>query len=152
MMPQSLAKVAIHIIFSTKRRTPWLKDAGIREALWAYMAGTLKGCESPAIVIGGAEDHVHILCLLSRNFAIKKIVEEVKKGPSKWIKGKGPEYRDFYWQSGYGVFSVSESKVPEVTQYIRNQEEHHKKMSFQDEFRAFCRRCGVIIDEGYAWD
>jgi len=96
-MPQTLAKVALHIIFSTKRRTPWLKDSGIRQGLCANMAGILKGCDSPAIVIGGTEDHVHILCLLSRNFAIKKIIEEVKKEPSKWIKNKGPEYKDFYW-------------------------------------------------------
>ncbi len=151
-MPQSLAKVAIHIVFSTKRRTPWLKDSDTRGGLYAYVAGTLKGCDSPAIVIGGTEDHVHILCLLSRSFPIKRILEEVKKASSKWIKNEGPEYRDFYWQSGYGVFSVSESKVPEVKQYILKQEEHHRKISYQEEFRAFCERCGVSIDERYVWD
>ena len=151
-MPQSLAKVAFHIIFSTKHRRPWLKDEAIRKELYAYMATILKSLESPAIIINGVEDHVHILCLLSRNYAIKKIVEEVKTEPSKWIKTKGSQYKDFYWQAGYGVFSVSESKIEEVREYIKNQEEHHRRMTFQEEFRRICERHEIEIDERYVWD
>jgi putative transposase len=152
VMPQSLAKVAIHIVYSTKHRTAWLKEEGIRRELYAYMATVLKAVESPAILIGGVEDHVHILCLLSRNYAIKKVVEEVKTEPSKWIKKKGAQYRDFHWQAGYGVFSVSESMIGQVKAYIEGQEEHHRRMTFQEEFRRMCARHGVEIDERYVWD
>src|SRR5262245_49545251 len=113
-MPQSLAKVVLHIVFSTKHRTPWLRHRGIRRQQYAYMASVLKDLESPALIINGFEDHVHILCLLSRNHPIKKVVEEAKTSTSKWIKTKGPTYQDFHWQAGYGVFSVSESKIPDV--------------------------------------
>ena len=151
-MPQSLAKVAFHIIFSTKHRRPWLKDEAIRKELYAYMATILKSLESPVIIINGVDDHVHILCLLSRNHAIKRIVEEVKTEPSKWIKKKGSQYGDFYWQAGYGVFSVSELKIDEVKTYIKNQEEHHRRMTFQEEFRRICARHGTDIDERDEWD
>jgi putative transposase len=151
-MPQSLAKVVIHIVFSTKHRKPWLKDEAIRQELYAYMAKILKSLDSPAIIINGVEDHVHVLCLLSRNYAIKRILEELKTEPSKWIKKKGPQYGDFYWQGGYGVFSVSESKIQEVKTYIENQKEHHRRMTFQEEFRRMCQRHGIEIDERYVWD
>lgn len=151
-MPQSLAKVVLHIIYSTKNRTPWLKDAEIRRELFAYKATVLKGLECPPLLINGVEDHIHILCLLSRKVAIKDLIEESKTSTSKWIKTKGPDYRDFYWQNGYGVFSVSESNVEDVKRYIATQEEHHKKISFQDEFRRFCERHGIPYDERYVWD
>ncbi len=151
-MSQSLAKVILHIVFSTKNRHPWLQDEGVRKELYAYMATILKALDSPAILINGVEDHVHILCLLSRSYAIKKLLEEVKKEPSKWIKRKAPEYRDFFWQGGYGVFSVSESKLEEAKNYLLRQEEHHKTMTFQDEFRWLCRKHGIAIDERYVWD
>lgn len=151
-MPQSLAKVLIHIVFSTKHRTPWLRDAQIREELYRYMATVLKTMDSPALIINGVEDHVHILCSLSRKFAIMKVIEEVKKDPSRWIKTKGDEFADFHWQGGYGAFSVSESKADEVRRYIANQETHHTRMTFQGEFRKLCQRHGVAIDERYVWD
>lgn len=151
-MPQSLAKVALHLIFSTKNRTPWLKKPDIRAELYAYMSSVLRAVDSPALLIGGVEDHVHILCLLSRNYAISKVVEEVKKQSSKWLKSKGAELDNFYWQGGYGVFSVSESKIPGVRQYIQRQEEHHKRFSFQEEYRQICAKHGVQIDERYVWD
>jgi REP element-mobilizing transposase RayT len=151
-MPQSLAKVILHIVYSTKHRKPWLHDREICRELYAYMATILKELESPAIIINGVADHVHVLCLLSRNHAIKKVVEELKTGPSKWIKTKGATYQDFHWQAGYGVFSVSESKVPGVRTYIERQEEHHRRITFQDEYRALCERHGIPIDERYAWD
>jgi hypothetical protein len=116
------------------------------------MSGVLKSLDSPAIVIGGVADHVHIACLLSRTHTIAELVEETKRATSRWVKTKGEDYGDFYWQSGYGVFSVSESKVSELRRYIEKQEEHHRTMSFQDEFRKFCRLHSVPIDERYVWD
>ena len=112
----------------------------------------LERLNSPAILINGLEDHVHILCLLSRSIAIKDLIEESKTSTSKWIKTKGLQYREFYWQPGYGAFSVSESNVEEVKRYIANQEEHHRTVTFQEEFRKLCERHGVLIDERYVWD
>ena len=151
-MSQSLANVILHIVFSTKYRTPWLKDVAVREELYAYLATCLKTLDSPAIKINGTSDHVHILCNLSRNHAIKTIVGDIKADSSGWIKTQGPSYRDFYWQAGYGAFSVSQSNVEQVKQYIENQELHHRQMSFQDEFRQICERHGVHIDERYVWE
>ena len=151
-MPRSLARVVLHMVFSTKSRVPFLKDAALCTRLQAYMAGVLQdiGCEP--ILINGVEDHVHILCNLSRTITIAGLIEEAKKSPSKWVKEQGPEYKDFYWQGGYGSFSVSQSNVEQVRSYIATQEEHHRKLSYQDEFRALCRKHGVDIDESHVWD
>jgi REP element-mobilizing transposase RayT len=151
-MPQSLAKILVHFVWSTKYRTPWLKNRDVRKELHKYMMGTLQGLECYPIALNGVEDHIHFLCQLSRKIAVMDLVEEVKTSSSKWIKQKGPEYRDFHWQSGYGAFSVSESKKPDVVRYIDNQEAHHLKITFQDEFRELCKRHGVEIDERYVWD
>ena len=151
-MPQSLAKVILHIAFSTKNRTPWLRDPAIRAELYAYQATVLKGVDSPALLINGVEDHIHVLCLLLRQFAIKDVIQEAKTTTSKWIKRKGPAFRGFYWQGGYAAFSVSESKIAEVKRYIANQAAHHRRMTFQDEFRELCKRHGLEIDEQHAWD
>lgn len=151
-MPQSHARVALHLTFSTKNRYPWLKDRELCRELYAYMATILKNLDSPAVLINGAADHVHILFHLSRNRAIKTIVEEVKKEPSKWMKKQGEEYKDFYWQAGYGVFSVSHSNIEVVRRYIENQEEHHRQRTFQEEFRIMCAKHGIEIDERYVWD
>src|SRR5260221_5238457 len=125
-MPQSLARVLIHIVYSTKGRVPWLKDEEIRRQLYAYKATILRdNVDTPALIIGGVEDHIHALCLLSRKFAIKDVIEESKTETTKWIKKQGPQYADFRWQSGYGIFSVSESNAEHVKQYIANQAEHH---------------------------
>jgi REP element-mobilizing transposase RayT len=149
-MPQSLVRNLIHLIYSTKDRAPFLHPA-VRPDLHAYIAGIFQNWDSPALVIGSVEDHVHALFGLSKNQPLSKVVEEVKRGSSKWIKTRGPEYADFYWQNGYGAFSVSPSLVEAVTHYIAHQEEHHSKQSFQEEFREFCRRHGVEFDERYVW-
>lgn len=152
-MPQSIAKVPVHIVYSTKNRKPYLDSPELRPELYAYKATILKqNVDSPAIIIGGVEDHIHALCLLSRKFPIMKVVEEMKKETSKWLKKQDPKFSDFSWQSGYGIFGVSESNIPQVKQYISNQEEHHKKLTFKDEFRLLCERHGVELDERYAWD
>jgi len=150
-MPQSLSMNLVHLIYSTKDRTPCLTPA-IRPKLHAYQAGILKDWDSPAIVIGGAADHVHALFTLSKNHALCKVVEEVKKGSSKWIKTQGASFTKFAWQNGYGAFSVSQSQVEHVRRYIENQEEHHRKVSFEEEYRTFLRRHRIAFDERYVWD
>ena len=109
-------------------------------------------CNSAGTVIGGIEDHVHILLRLSRTWTIASVVEAVKTSTSKWIKTKGPEFREFAWQAGYGAFSVSRSKVEGVAGYIRDQKEHHKKSTIENEFRGLLTKHGVEYDEEYVWD
>ena len=150
-MSQSLAKNLIHLIYSTKKRVPCLGPE-IRIPLFAYQAGILNQWDSPALVIGGVADHVHALFCLSKIHALAKVIEEVKKGSSKWLKAQGNEFHDFYWQAGYGAFSVSQSNVEEVRRYIEQQEEHHRVRSFQEEFVAFLKRHGMEYDETYLWD
>ena len=150
-MSQSLVKNLVHLVYSTKHRKPWIPDE-IRDGLYAYQAGILKHWNSPALVIGGVADHVHVLFSLSKNHVLMKIVEEVKKGSSKWMKTHGPQNKDFHWQTGYAAFSVSPSNVVEVQRYIENQEEYHRRMTFQDELRTLFGRHGIEFDERYVWD
>jgi REP element-mobilizing transposase RayT len=150
-MGQSLAKIVVHLIFSTKDRVPVLTPAA-RGELNAYMVGILRELDSSALLVNSVADHAHILFVLSKNVALAKAVEEVKKGSSKWLKTKGAEFADFHWQNGYGGFSVSESNVAAVKRYIADQEEHHRHKTFQEEFRAFLQRYGVEYDEQYVWD
>jgi len=150
-MPQSLASVLIHLVFSTKHRQPFITPA-VETELHKYMATVFRGCDSPALLVGGYEDHIHALFSLSRKWAIADVVEEVKTSSSKWIKTKGAEFPQFHWQSGYGAFSVSQSNVEKVKNYIANQKEHYSKQSFQDEFREFLEKHGVEYDERYVWD
>jgi len=150
-MPQSLAKILVHLVFSTKHRERVLSD-DVREELHRYIAGIPKNHESPAILINSVEDHIHILFSQSRNCSLADLVEEVKKGSSKWLKTKGRAFARFHWQNGYGAFSVSQSNVKQVKEYIQNQQEHHKRQSFQDEFLAFLKRHEIEYDERYVWD
>ena len=150
-VPQSLARIDLHTIFSTKQRAPVLTDS-IRDDLHRYLVGVLRNLDCPADIINSVEDHAHILCELSRTITIAKLVEEVKKSSSKWIKTQGEALSKFAWQAGYGAFAVSRSNCDEVRQYIANQREHHRRMSFQEEFRLFLRRHGIQFDERYVWD
>ena len=149
-MSQSLSKVYVHITFSTKDRQH-LIDKNIKESLFQYLGGICKGLECNPVQVGGHTDHVHILCLLSRKIAQMDLLEELKKQSSKWIKTQGNQYSNFYWQEGYGIFSVNSTQVNVVVDYIRNQEEHHKTFSFQDELRAFLKKYKVEYDERYIW-
>jgi putative transposase len=151
-MPQSLSNLYIHIVFSTKERVRFFQNHELRQEMHAYLAQIFKEYESPALLVGGVEDHVHILCNLSRSHDLASVCREVKRNSTKWIKVRDPELSTFSWQSGYGAFSVSRSKLEEVRSYIANQEAHHKKMSFQDELRAILRKQGIEIDERYLWD
>jgi REP element-mobilizing transposase RayT len=150
-MAQSLSKVYIHITFSTKDRHH-LIDEKIRESLFQYLGGVCKGLECNPVKVGGYTDHVHILCLLSRKIAQMNLLEELKKQSSKWIKTQGNAYSNFYWQDGYGVFSVNPTQIDMVVDYIKNQEEHHKTLSFQDELRVFLKKYNVEYDERYIWN
>lgn len=150
-MSQSLANVLLHIVFSTKDRTAWLRDPARRPPLFAYLAGVANQSGNHAVLVGGHEDHVHLLVNLSRTQAIADLVREVKTASSAWIKQTFPPLAAFQWQAGYGVFSVSQSRREAVCEYIHNQEEHHRRISFQDEFREICLRHKVSIDERYAW-
>ena len=152
-MSQSLAKVVVHLVYSTKHRTPWLQDKSVRTELYADMATILRdNVDSPALLINGVEDHLHALILLSRKFALMDVIKEAKTETSKWVKKRSKTLAHFSWQAGYGAFSVSESNIPQVKKYIQDQEEHHRRMTFQDEFRELCRRHNVVLDERYAWD
>jgi REP element-mobilizing transposase RayT len=151
-MPQSLSRMVVHLVFSTKNREPILRNGELRIRLHAYMAGILQELHCDPILINGVEDHVHVLCNLSRTLALAKVVEELKKSSSKWMKEQGAGFSGFHWQAGYGAFSVSQSNVESVRNYIAGQEEHHRTVTFQEEYRAFCRRHGVALDERYAWD
>lgn len=148
-MPQSLARVLVHLVFSTKNREP-LIALDHRERTFAYLAGTLNAIDCPAVIVGGVADHVHLLFVLARTLSLSKVVEEVKKESSKWAKTN--VHPEFYWQNGYGAFSVSPSMVKRVTEYIANQEEHHRTMTFQDELREMLRRHEIEWDERYVWD
>ena len=150
-MPQSLAQVYLHIVFSTKSRKPFLKD-NIREKTHAYLVGACSNLGVDAIRIGGVEDHVHLCCRMSRELTISKMIGELKRESSKWVKTQNELLGDFYWQSGYGAFSISPSHVDPLVEYIANQEEHHKRESFQDEFRRLCQKYKLEIDERYVWD
>jgi REP element-mobilizing transposase RayT len=118
----------------------------------AYLATMLRNHECETLIVGGVEDHIHALFALSRNYSISHVVQEIKRTSSAWIKTKSPTQRKFHWQHGYGAFSVSQSHLEQVTRYIERQEEHHRRVTFQDEFRAFLKKCRVEYDERYVWD
>ncbi len=148
-MPQSLSNILVHLIFSTRDRHPYLAPQ-IRDDLFAYCGGILRNLEVPLLQIGGVEDHVHLLLQLPRTLTTAQLVEKLKTSTSKWLKTKG--LANFSWQAGYGAFSVSPSEAEDVVQYIRNQEEHHRKVSFQEEYRELLKEAGISWDEKYVWE
>ena len=151
-MSQSLSAVYVHAIFSTKGRTPFLRDVEMRSKLHAYLAGISHKLDSPMILAGGGEDHVHLLARQSRTISQADWVKEVKRASMVWLKEHHAGFRDFAWQAGYGIFSVSPSNLGAVEKYVANQEEHHRTKSFQEEFRAMLKRHRVAWDERYVWD
>jgi putative transposase len=148
-MPQSLANILVHLVFSTKHREPWIHDE-IRPHLNAYVVGILANHQSPSVATNSVKDHMHILFALYKTYSVSKIVEEVKTDSSRWMKAQGT--RSFYWQNGYGAFSIGQSQMAAVKKYIACQEQHHRTMSFQEEFRRFLERYQVPYDERYVWD
>ena len=150
-MGQSLVQNYLHIVFSTKHRQP-LIHAPVESELHSYLGGICNKLECYVLKVGGYTDHVHILCKLSKKIALMKLMEELKGHSSKWIKTKGVGYENFFWQDGYGAFSVKGSEVDRVIAYITNQHQHHSKKKFQDEYRAILKKFKVEYDERYVWD
>jgi REP element-mobilizing transposase RayT len=149
-MPQSLSAVYIHLVFSTKEHRPFLRDPSAREALHAYLGGISKTLDCPPIIVGGMEDHVHLLARFGRTITQADWVKELKRVSNLWLKDQG--VGGFQWQGGYADFSVSPSNLEQVVNYIANQEAHHRKLNFQDELRALLRKHDVEWDERYVWD
>ena len=150
-MPQSLAKVILHIVFSTKNREPLILHE-MRDDIASYIAGILRGLDSSPIAVKCVADHVHILCCLAKTHAVSNMLRELKQSSSTWVKEKWPTRKDFYWQRGYAVSSVSQSNVSAVTDYITRQEAHHWKKTFQEEFLEFLKKHEIPYDERYVWD
>lgn len=150
-MGQSIAKNYLHIIFSTKHRQSFIQSPYEAE-LHQYLGGICSEMDCTPIQVGGYTDHIHILCLLSKKVTLIKLIEEIKSHSSKWMKTKDESLSNFYWQDGYGAFSVNPSETDKVIAYILHQHEHHRKITFQDEYRAFLKKYKIEYDERYVWD
>lgn len=150
-MSQSLANILLHLIFSTKDRRGWLWN-DIRSRAHAFLAEAVRQCQCEAYRVGGTEDHVHLALRLSRSISVADLVKRIKICSSKWLKEQSPLLKDFAWQKGYGVFSLGASQKDSLLNYIDRQEEHHRKQTFQDEYRAFLQKYQINYDEQYVWD
>lgn len=150
-MPQSLANILVHLVFSTQDRAPMLDDVW-RDDLHAYIGGIVRRCGSDLLAANSVADHIHLLLPMPRTMSVADLVREVKTGATKWIQEKAPALARFHWQAGYGIFSVSPSHKEAVIQYIAVQQEHHRTVSFQDEYRRLLEKYGIQYDERYLWD
>ena len=151
-MPQSLSVVYLHLVFSTKDRQPFLRDPIIRAEMHAWLGSASGQLQCPSVLVGGVEDHVHILARHGRTISQADWVKELKRTSSIWIKERDPRAEDFAWQAGYGVFSVSASNRESVRDYVARQKEHHNQSGFQDEFRTLLKKHGETWDARYVWD
>jgi REP element-mobilizing transposase RayT len=151
-MPQSLVEIYVHIVYSTKHRKPFLRDERFRDRTHRYLAGICTNLKCPTVIVGGTEDHVHVLCRLGKNVGVPDLIRDMKRDSSKWIKAEQPKLAGFHWQRGYGAFSIGPSHVDALRRYIAGQQEHHRREMFQDELRRLCRKYGLDIDERYVWD
>ena len=151
-MPQSLANVLVHVVFSTKERRALLQNTDHRDDMHRYLAGISAKLDCPVIIVGGPADHVHLLANQSRTIALAEWVKELKRASSLWAKDKTQQWSLFQWQAGYGAFSVSQSQKERVQEYTQSQEEHHRRISFQDELRKIFEKHGMAFDERYVWD
>ena len=150
-MPQSLVKVYLHAIFSTENREPVLADEW-RDELFEVLGGTANNLGCQSLIVGGVADHVHMLFQLSRTIAIADAIGKIKSTSSAWVNQTRGMSAPFHWQGGYAIFSVSQSNVEAVREYIRTQPEHHAKQSFPDGLRKWLQRYEVAWDENYVWD
>ena len=150
-MGQSLVKNYIHLVFSTKHGQHFIHQP-YEEELHSYLGGMCLKLECQPIKIGGYTDHVHILCMLSKKIALMDLLEKVKSNSSKWFKTKDEKLKIFYWQDGYGAFSVNSAEVDRVIAYITNQHQHHSKKTFQEEYLAMLNKYHIDYDERYVWD
>ncbi len=149
-MPHTFTTLLTHVVFSTSGRTPFLTD-DIRSDAHAYLGGIVRELRGMPLAIGGTTDHVHLLMRLPAELALADCLRVVKTNSSRWVKRKWPKRRLFAWQGGYGAFSVSESSREAVIRYIQDQERHHQRVSFQDEFLTLLKKHGVEFDERYMW-
>ncbi len=150
-MAQSLSQLLVHIVFATKDRYPFI-NANVRGELESYAASVLRTCESPAVVIYAMPNHMHTLCRLAKTWCVARLIQDLKANTSRWIKGKGGMLQKFQWQGGYGAFSVSPSNAEAVRSYIAQQEEHHRRVTFEDELRTLLRKHGIEFNEEYLWN
>ena len=150
-MPQSLAKILVHLVFSTKNRKPWLVE-NLREDLHAYIGGIVQKLNGTLLIAGSVADHIHLLVAHPRTCTPSELIQQIKTGSSKWLKTKDAQFAAFHWQSGYGIFSISPSHRVELEAYIANQAEHHRKVTFQDEYRRLLKKYDLQFDENYLWD
>ena len=150
LVPQSLSSLLTHLIFSTKNREPLLAGKDLQHSAHAYLATVLNDRKCPPLIVGGIASHVHILCRLAKTESVSNLMEHLKASSSKWLKTQGSSL--FSWQRGYGAFSVSQSQADSVVAYIQNQEEDHRTVTFEDEYRSFLRGYRVTFDERYVWD
>lgn len=150
-MAQSISSILVHVVFSTKNRTPWLAESW-RDRLHGYLGGIVRGFESDLLAINSVPDHVHLLLPLPRTECIADMVKEIKTGATWWIQKKNKGLSGFQWQAGYGAFSISPSHRRALEKYIGNQAEHHRKVSFQEEYRRLLKKYEIQFDERYLWD
>ena len=149
-MVQSLSKVYVHIVFRVKTTFQQIRKKD-RNELYAYIGAVIKNNDSIPIAINGTDDHIHILCVMSKNISLSKLVENIKSNSSRWIKTIDSYYNKFAWQGGYSGYSVSASVHDRTKRYIENQEEHHKKMTYQEEVKLFLNEYGIDYKEDYMW-
>jgi len=151
-MARSFSAVHVHLVFSTKDRHPFLTDKDLRNELHRYLGGVSRTLDCQPLIVGGVEDHVHILAALGKTRSQAEWVKELKRISNAWLKERSPQMSTFAWQGGYGAFSVDRSTLDVVRHYIERQEDHHRHVSFQDEFREFLREHGIVCDERYIWE
>lgn len=150
-MANTYTSLHYHVIFSTKRRERWI-TRDVEERLWAYLGGIASQNDLHPVLIGGIEDHVHLLLSIPARISLSEAIKRIKGGSSGWIKVNFPGLHGFAWQDGYGAFTVSKSQILEVKDYIHKQREHHRAKTFQEEYRAFLDKHEIIYDEQYLWD
>ena len=147
-MPQSLVKVLVHVIFSTKNRVG-LIEPKIEDLLFSYVHGIVENNKSKLVLAGGTSNHVHLLISLGKTVDVSQLIGDIKRDSSSWMK---QHRKDFYWQEGYGAFSIGQSQVPSVMKYIANQKQHHAKQEYKEEFRGLLKKYEVDYDERFVWD
>jgi REP element-mobilizing transposase RayT len=150
-MAHTFTHLLTHIVFSTKERRPLL-DADLKSRLFPYLGGIIRAHDGKALIINGPGDHVHILASLAAKHSLSDLMRELKADSSGWIHENIPNQKMFAWQIGYGAFSVSHSNMAEVEKYIANQEEHHRNISFQEEFMVFLKKHEIQYDERFLWE
>ena len=150
-MSQSLSKILLHVVFSTKSRNDLIPADRMKD-LHAYLAGACRGHNSEAFRVGGTENHVHIACTLPRTLTVSKLLEEIKKSSSQWMKTHDSQCREFSWQAGYGAFSLGQSQLEAVIRYIDRQMEHHQRKSYKEELLELLHKYKIEYDEKYLWD